>query len=403
MGRISWATPLMLFLSLGMCYYSIDNYVNKELNRDIADLTQDEIIIHVKSYMMAMMLGISISLFIHASEVRHKVYLFTFGIVVMIVTSDMRWNKKKLPDPDSIKGKPGNTKKRIIFIRHGESLWNEAFNGSKRPDKFLYQTMKAFIGEIILFPEFDSVLIDSPLNETGFAQAKALGRALSSYPKGRLEEVTPELDRDIAALRGDENGPSSVIVSSNLRRATQTAVVALWDRLRPAAGSGDSFSEEIKVLSALQEVSRNVDTLSLAGDGMAVPLQGVANALNIDESTDFGELLNSKDSHGNKPVFGTGLQRLESFCEWAHNQEEEVIICAGHSLWFKHFFNTYLPKSAAGHDALDCKMKNGGCVAFDLERGKVGDVFVNRASADITIVEGGFDNKKKKSKAKKTN
>jgi hypothetical protein len=48
-----------------------------------------------------------------------------------------------------------------------------------------------------------------------------------------------------------------------------------------------------------------------------------------------------------------------------------VIVCAGHSLWFKHFFNTYLPKDAPGatevHDAKDCKLKNGGCVAFDLE------------------------------------
>jgi hypothetical protein len=53
-----------------------------------------------------------------------------------------------------------------------------------------------------LFPEFDSVLIDSPLNETGFAQAKALARALHNYPKGRQEDVTPQLDKDIAALRG---------------------------------------------------------------------------------------------------------------------------------------------------------------------------------------------------------
>ena len=49
----------------------------------------------------------------------------------------------------------------------------------------------------------------------------------------------------------------------------------------------------------------------------------------------------------------------------------QVIVCAGHSLWFKHFFNTYLPRDEPGatqvHDAKDCKMKNGACVAFDLE------------------------------------
>jgi hypothetical protein len=33
----------------------------------------------------------------------------------MVVTSDMRWNKKKLADPDTIKGKSGNTKKRVTL------------------------------------------------------------------------------------------------------------------------------------------------------------------------------------------------------------------------------------------------------------------------------------------------
>ena len=41
----------------------------------------------------------------------------------------------------------------------------------------------------------------------------------------------------------------------------------------------------------------------------------------------------------------------------------------GHSLWFKNFFNTYLPLDGPEGpvDAKDCKMKNGGCVAFTLE------------------------------------
>ncbi len=52
-----------------------------------------------------------------------------------------------------------------------------------------------------LLPEFDSVLFDSPLNKTGFAQAKALARVIEVYPKGR-EDVTKQLDDDIAALRG---------------------------------------------------------------------------------------------------------------------------------------------------------------------------------------------------------
>lgn len=279
-------------------------------------------------------------------------------------------------------------------------------------------------------PEFDSVLLDSPLNELGFSQAKLLARALANYPRGKQEVRTEQLDKDVAALRGDPDGPSSVVVTSNLRRAAQTAVVALWARFTPldpnddddlgyddlddngSIGSGDGggrvgHPEAIKVLSALQEVSRNVDTLSLTDMQSPVPLQGVQAALALPAPLDIDELFSTTANHGNKPVFGTGLQRMQAFCEWVFAQEEEVVICAGHSLWFKHFFNTYLPKSAAGHDALDCKMKNGGCVAFTLERGAsavyTGDgnsSFVHRADPEsITIVDGGFDNKKKLKKA----
>jgi len=339
-----------------------------------------------------------------SNQVRMKAYLIVYGAVVMMVTSDMRWNKKKLPDPDAVlaaRAKGGNQTKRIIFIRHGESLWNEAFNGSKRPDKFLYQVVKAFVGEVLLLPAFDSVLIDSPLNELGFAQAKALARSLKTYPKGR-EDRSEQLDRDVGALRCDAGAPPSVVVTSNLRRAAQTAVVGLWDRLKPSADDG--YPEAVKVLSCLQEVSRNVDTLSLTPAQQPVPLQGVDRTLGlgVGHAVDLGQVFDTAGNTGNKPVFGTGLMRLEAFCAWAFEQDESVIICAGHSLWFKHFFNTYLPKSADGHDAKDCKMKNGGCVAFTLERAPAGGgKFVFRADPDIAIVHGGFDNKKKLQKAEK--
>eukprot|EP00613_Pedinella_sp_CCMP2098_P049341 CAMPEP_0171828408 /NCGR_PEP_ID=MMETSP0992-20121227/7157_1 /TAXON_ID=483369 /ORGANISM="non described non described, Strain CCMP2098" /LENGTH=442 /DNA_ID=CAMNT_0012443609 /DNA_START=37 /DNA_END=1365 /DNA_ORIENTATION=+ len=434
MGLSGWSSPIMMIISFFMCYLAVSNYMAKELGRDISTVTYEEAAVYVKGYAYAMLIGAFAAFFVHSSEMRRKVYLLAYGTVVMLVTTDQKWDKKKLPDPDSIKGQPTNTSKRIIFIRHGESLWNEAFNGSKRPDKFLYQVAKALVGEFMLLPEFDSVLLDSPLNELGFSQAKLLSRALASWPRGVDQELrTEQLARDVASLRGDPEGPTSVVVTSNLRRAAQTAVVALWARFKPldeidyeededgdfdhessSVGSGGvsmgqvgQFPETIKVLSALQEVSRNVDTLSLTGTHSPVPLQGVQAALNLSSPVDAAELFSCAHNAGNKPVFGTGLHRMQTFCEWVFSQEEEVVICAGHSLWFKHFFNTYLPASAEGHDALDCKMKNGGCVAFTLERGKsVGsngghpDVFVHRADPDsITIVDGGFDNKKKLQKA----
>jgi hypothetical protein len=180
---------------------------------------------------------------------------------------------------------------------------------------------------------------------------------------------------------------------SNLRRAAQTCVVALWPRF------SREDPERVKVLSCLQEVSRNIDTLALTEASMPVPLQGVKEALGLDVPLDIVALFQSENNTGNKPVFGTGLKRLELFCKWAHQQEEDVVICAGHSLWFKHFFNTYLPKTTTtvvAGDAKDCKMHNGACVAFDLERGLVNDSIVYRVNEEITVVSGGFENKKKR-------
>ena len=61
---------------------------------------------------------------------------------------------------------------------------------------------------------------------------------------------------------GDEGSPTSVVCSSNLRRAAQTAAVALWDRLRPddddealAAGTQPgSYPEQVKVMDACVRV-----------------------------------------------------------------------------------------------------------------------------------------------------
>ena len=50
-------------------------------------------------------------------------------------------------------------------------------------------------------------------------------------------------------------GGKSVVVTSNLQRAIETAAIALWGRLQRTG-------EQVHVLSDLQEVSRNVDTMS---------------------------------------------------------------------------------------------------------------------------------------------
>jgi len=59
-------------------------------------------------------------------NLKYKGYLVRTGLLTLIFSKD----KKQTPqiDPDVIKDSPRNDHKRVIFIRHGESQWNEVFN-----------------------------------------------------------------------------------------------------------------------------------------------------------------------------------------------------------------------------------------------------------------------------------
>ena len=64
---------------------------------------------------------------------------------------------------------------------------------------------------------------------------------------------------------------------------------------------------------------------------------------------------------GNKPLSSTGGIRMSEFCKFAFSRKEEAIICGGHSLWFRSFFQSYLPE-ASTHISKKKKVVNGGTV-----------------------------------------
>merc|ERR1711871_1713740 len=96
----------------------------------------------------------------------------------------------------------------------------------------------------------DSVFLDSPLTPTGIRQGQVLYNELERTP------VTDSAEDEYKRVLRGERG-TSVIVASNLRRAMSTAAIALQGRMKRTG-------ERIKILTCLQEVSRNVDTLALA-------------------------------------------------------------------------------------------------------------------------------------------
>jgi len=101
---------------------------------------------------------------------------------------------------------------------------------------------------------------------------------------------------------------------------------------------------------------------------------------------------------GNKALGNKAIHRHEAFISWAFEQKEDVIIVAGHSLWFREFFKSFLPKSST-HIARLNKIVNCGCVAFDLytTRGHIPEL-VRVDESSMKIVYKGFEKEGKKEK-----
>ena len=96
------------------------------------------------------------------------------------------------------------------------------------------------------------------------------------------------------------------------------------------------------ILQELQEISINPDALSIT------PAQGDCQAAFTDPKflkPYFEKRMDTSKLLGNKPIDSNGLKRLNAFAEFVFNDvKKENIVAAGHSLYFRSFFKTFLPK-----------------------------------------------------------
>jgi broad specificity phosphatase PhoE len=259
-----------------------------------------------------------------------------------------------------------NRRVRVVFIRHGESIWNALFNRFGvtwpfRAVRYLVEGALLFVGN-----RHDSVIIDSPLSPKGEQQAAELA-AFVKTPAGRN------------AIPFDPQ--TSVVVCSNLRRAMGTAVAGLDARLRANRG------EKITIDSSLQEGSRNADAQSF----MTAKYRLVdAPVLGYQSAVELGQTFDPSLSLGNKSRSSNVYQRMDAFAARIFGEGPDghpalpgnspsVVVAVGHSLWFRNFFGRYLP-STSQHIAKKKKMKNCAVVSFDLVVDADGAVFVDEGS-----------------------
>ena len=308
--------------------------------------------------------------------------LYTVGWRHVLGSRDKSYSLKHRPNPSEGVRVPKDPAKRIVFLRHGESAWNEVFNRGFGPS-FPVRLVSAWVRELMGLQDGSSLFLDSPLSATGEEQVSQLrswlergGRAEESGAVAGLGQVLQEADEVVRMLRGQRGKGSSVLTCSNLRRAMATAAGALSGRL---AETG----ERIKMLSCTQEISRNLDTISISPPGQAVPIDLSGSRLPA--------TFDASGHVGNKPVRQQGIKRLEAFAEWATAQPEDTIVLGGHSLFFREFFRAYLPTGATeglAGTARKRKIHNCGVVSFKLHAGGEGAFCIDPDS--ITPVYLGF-------------
>ena len=86
---------------------------------------------------------------------------------------------------------------------------------------------------------------------------------------------------------------------------------------------------------------------------------------------------------------------MQDFCKWCFSRDETAIIAAGHSLYFRFFFQNFLP-FASKFDGKENKLGNGAVVTFTLWEGDGGYVI---DESSISVLHGHFEpssSKKKK-------
>lgn len=319
-----------------------------------------------------------------AGNILRYIHMLVHGLLHMVFTNE---KSAMAPPPPELPFPQGSPMRTIVFIRHGESVWNEVFNRGFGPS-FLYRLGRALLIELTLIPSMDSVFFDTPLGPDGYKQLHDLKRFLDAGD----DELSPSHARIVNTINGHKVDTSkSALVVSNLRRAVETASVASWNRISQS-------SEKIRMLSTLQEISRNVDTQSLlnAREFPGYSFTGVerVNGAPFNVKGEIDVLENT----GNKLIKGRGSERQLAFCNWAfRHQHEMIVIAGGHSLWFKSFFNNFLP-SSSDHVSKTGKLTNCGIVAFNLYK-VPGDRHLGMQTnygvdpASIDVVYGGFVSK----------
>ena len=102
---------------------------------------------------------------------QRKLRLYPVAIAHILLSSETWFRRQVVRQSDL---HTVTRRRRILFIRHGESCWNVMFNRGFLTRNFLPNLVSGLLDEVSLLPTADSVFLDSPLSPLGISQALSL-------------------------------------------------------------------------------------------------------------------------------------------------------------------------------------------------------------------------------------
>ena len=345
----------------------------------------------IASLSRPLFLATVVCLMMNPMAAKAKINLIVTTFKFLLFCKDKKF-KRSPDDPASFfadvdDDDPTVERKTVMFLRHGESTWNDTFNkGDRKMGNFIINfipnLLKAFGTEwyfLAAGKSSESWFFDSPLSEKGIGQAEAVRKFLRDTDPAFS---TPK-EANLLRLMKGESDEKCQLVSSNLRRAISTMAIALGDRLEKKAKD-----DKVLILSELQEVSFNPDALSIH------PAKGPLFDTFMDSQevkAIYAAQCDTSRNKGNKDINSKGNERMEDFCDLVFNDiKAKHVFATGHSFWFRAFYQTYLPYTFE-HVSKKKKMINGAVVGFTLMKKKTdkGDKYMIDPKS-LVVLYGGF-------------
>ncbi|VUZ98442.1 conserved Plasmodium protein, unknown function [Plasmodium vivax] len=246
-------------------------------------------------------------------------------------------------------GRSGNHAGQILRKRGGGQDADEIANVSANVNSAAYQEGNTHTSPESMVHRSDTHVDDNHLNnQQDHRNDLQVNRKNYHERYNHREIINRSLKDHIDILNNSVNYPSAILCS-DLRRAISSCFIALYNRI-------NKNNEQIQVLNSLQEISRNPDCVSLFDfhDNKYISTD-IEKFVHKDVEKNFEKNIRIRRNFVSNKFFDT--------LSYIFNNDTNIFIIFGHSLWFRLFFNYFLKQP---HKAKTHKMQNSGVVVFNM-------------------------------------